>query len=179
MLATIRKIVKQQADKEDWEKHILLVVEYSLLLAKKYKVNKQQVELAALLHDIGRLPYSDEKDINHHITGAIKAERILKKFKYSQKRIDEIKQAILCHRGSDAEYKPVSMLDKIIASADAMSHFDATYVFFYWRSDRYSYDEILKWVKDKLKRDWDEKLLLSEAKKIVADKYKAIKLILK
>jgi len=125
------------------------------------------------------LPYSDKNEVNHHITGAIKAERILKKYKYPKEKIDEIKEAIICHRGSDDYHKPKTVLAKIIATADAMSHFDSIPVFFYWRADRYSYKEIKKWVKDKIERDWQKKLFLPEAKKVLKDKYKAAKLILK
>jgi len=61
MIKEIRELVKRQAEKEDWDYHINLVVKYSLLLAKKYKVDRKQVELVALLHDIGGNQYKLEQ----------------------------------------------------------------------------------------------------------------------
>lgn len=174
-----RKIVEKEANNDlDFNYHILLVVKYALLLARKYKADRAQVELAALLHDIGRLPYNDKKDIDHHITGAKKAGKILKKLNYPEKKIKEIQKAIICHRGSD-NIKPKTILEKIIANADAMSHFDALPLFYYWRAqvgdDFYT---TTKWIKEKYERNWKSKLTLPEAKKIVKDKYLLNKKIL-
>ncbi|MDD5032476.1 MAG: HD domain-containing protein [Patescibacteria group bacterium] len=167
----VREIVKNRASEEDWKYHILLVVKYALLLAKNYKIDKKLVELAALLHDIGRLPYSEKKDKIHHITGAKEADKILRKLKYPENKIKEIQRVIICHRGSDS-IKPKTVLEKIIANADAMSHFDTLPLFYYWRGKRgESFDEITKWVEEKLNRNIKKKITLSGAKKIIKEKY--------
>ncbi len=181
IIKKVRKIVEKEAnDYVDWSYHILLVVKYSLFLANKYKIkDNEQIELAALLHDIGRLPYSDKKDIDHHISGAEKAEKILKKLNYPKEKISEIKGAIICHRGND-KIKPKTILEKIIANADAMSHFDILPVLYYWRSKAGDdFAEITKWVEDKYDRNWKQKLTLPEAKKGIKDKYLLNKKILK
>lgn len=174
----VEKIVKNKADKLDWNYHIKPALKYALLLSKKYKIDRQQVILAALLHDIGRLPFSDKKDKNHHITGAKEAEKILKKFNYPTDKIDKVVNAVLCHRGSTF-IKPRTMLDKIIANADAMSHFDMMPAFYYTRASRYSIEEITRWLEDKYKRNWNKKLTLPEAKRLAKEKYLLNKKVLK
>ncbi len=59
-----------------------------------------------------------------------------------------------------------------------MAHFDVLPAFFYWRSKDSSFEEAFKWVDDKIERDWDKKITLSEASQMIKEKYKAIKLIL-
>lgn len=144
-------------------------------MAKAYKVDKELVELAALLHDIGRVDIKHDED--HHIVGIPEAEKILRKFNYSEKAIKEVKHCVASHRTSKGS-KPKTMVAKIIANADAMAHFDILPVFFWWRHGREDFEETVAWAKNKIEKDWQKKLTLPGAKKVVEKKYKAIKLIL-
>ena len=176
-IAKIRKLVKERFEEKDWKYHIVPVLKYAKKLAKVYKVDEELVELAALLHDIGRVKM--ENDEVHHIIGIPEAEKILKKFNYPEKIIKEVKHVIESHR-LDQGPKPKTLVAKIIANADAMAHFDILPVFFWWRKSRkeYSFEDTLQWVENKLKNDWKKKITLPKAKKMVEKKYKAIRLIL-
>ena len=171
----IRKLVKRTCEDGDWKYHMLVVVKYAKKLAKIYKADEEIVELAALLHDIGRTKLHDDK--NHHISGVPEAEKILKKYSYSEKIIEEVKHCVKSHRGSK-DIKRKTMSAKIIANADAMAHFDVLPIFFYWRKNKESFEEIIEWVDEKIERDWNKKITLPKAKKIVEKKYKAIRLLL-
>jgi len=110
----IRELVKKEFKKSDWYEsdwvyHILPVVKYAKKLAKIYKVDEEVVELAALLHDIGRVKL--EEDEEHHIIGVPKAERILRKYNYSEKIIKEVKHCIESHRTIKGP-KPKTMIAK-------------------------------------------------------------------
>ncbi|HPS21591.1 MAG TPA: HD domain-containing protein [Candidatus Paceibacterota bacterium] len=153
MLEKIRELVKSEAEQDDWKYHIIPVVNYAKKLAKILKVDEEIVELAALLHDIGRLKFGGE---NHDITGIPEAEKILKEHNYPQDTIDEIKHCVESHRGSK-DLIPKTILAKIIANADAMAHFDVLPIFFYWRSKKDSFEEVLKWTDEKIERDWNKK----------------------
>jgi len=171
----IRKIVKGIAEREDWKFHILPVVEYSKRLAKDLKANEEIAELAALLHDIGRIKFGGE---NHHITGAKEAEKILKKYKFEKEIIEEIKHCIESHRGA-TNITPKTKLAKIIANADVMAHFDNFLVLVYYGAQRkFGYEETIEWLNKKIERDWKKKLILPQAKKMIKEKYRAIKLLL-
>lgn len=138
----VREILEKEFEYEDWKYHILPVVKYAKELAKIYKVDEDVVELAALLHDVGRIDIKNEK--THHITGVGDAEKILKELDFPREVIDEVKHCIASHRRGKGP-APSTMTARIVANADAMSHFDVMPVFFYWRADRYSFDEILDW----------------------------------
>jgi len=172
----IRNLVKKEFEEIDWKYHILPVIKYAKKLARIYKVDEEIVELAALLHDIGRAKIKYDKE--HHILGVPKAEKILRRFSYPEKVIKEIKHCVESHRTSKGP-KPKTMIAKIIANADAMSHFDILPLFFYWRGSRgENFEEIIKWVDNKIENDWNKKITIPEAKKIVKEKYKASKLLL-
>lgn len=171
----IRKLIKRMADKEDWKFHILPVVNYSKKLARNLKINEEIAELAALLHDIGRIKFGGE---NHHITGAREAEKILKEYKFPKEIIREIKHCILSHRGS-TNIKPKTKLAKIIANADVMAHFDNFPILVFLGTQRkFNFEKTIKWIDEKIDRDWNKKLTLPQAKKLMREKYKAIKIIL-
>jgi len=173
----IRQLVKAKFEEKDWKYHIVPVLKYAKKLARIYKANEELVELAALLHDIGRVDIKHDED--HHIVGILEAEKILKKFNYPEKIIKEVKHVVESHRTSQGP-KPKTLVAKIIANADAMAHFDILPVFFWWRKSRkeYSFEDTLQWVENKLKNDWKKKITLPKAKKMVEKKYKAIRLIL-
>lgn len=173
----IKEIVKKRCPKDqvNWEYdgHILLVAKYSKLLAKKLKANGEIVEIAALLHDITKWRNSK----NHHITGAKEAEKILKKLEYSRDKIEKIKHCIYSHRGSQ-NIKRETKEAVCVASADAMAHFESIpslyYIAFIIKGKDFFEGE--KWVRNKLKRDWDR--LIPEAKEIIKNKYNASKEII-
>lgn len=182
MLEKIRKLVFEECRKckryssNVWDQHIVLVVNYSKMLAAKLGADQEMAELAALLHDLGSLKFGEE---GHEITGQKEAEKVLKNAGYPKKIIDEIKEAIGSHRGS-LDIKPKSITAKILANADAMAHFDVVPVLLRVGLDKYKKDEKLaaKWVLDKLERDWNKKLTIPEAKKMVREKYQAARLLL-
>jgi putative nucleotidyltransferase with HDIG domain len=174
MLNKVRDLVKNEAEEADWKYHIAPVVKYAKKLAKILNANEEVVELAALLHDIGRLRFGGE---NHDVTGIPEAEKILTEHNAPQEVIDEVKHCIESHRGSK-DISPKTTIAKIIANADAMAHFDILPVFFYWRSKKQTFDEAFKWVDDKIDRDWNKKLTLPEAREMMEEKFKAIKLVL-
>lgn len=172
----IRRLVKARFEETDWKYHILPVIKYAKKLAKEYKVDEEMVELAALLHDIGRIEMKDDEE--HHIIGIPRAEKILRKHNYSGEAVKQILHCVESHRTSKG-LKPKTMLAKIIANADAMAHFDALPVFFYWRATQgKSFEEITRWVDEKIEKDWNRKITLPKAKKMVEKKYKAIRLLL-
>lgn len=177
-LNKVKKLVKSKYEENDWKYHIIPVAKYAKKLARTYKVDEELAELAALLHDIGRTDTKNDED--HHVLGVPKAEKILRKFNYPDKLIEDVKHAVISHRTSKGP-KPKTMVAKIVANADAMAHFDILPVFFWWKkgnSKNYSFEDNVQWVKKKLGKDWEKKITLPEAKKISKKNYEANKLIL-
>ena len=77
--------------------HFVPVREYALELAKGFpEADKEVLELAAWLHDIGSIMKGRE---NHHITGAEIAGVKLKEWNYAHEKLEKVKKCILSHRG--------------------------------------------------------------------------------
>lgn len=78
--------------------HLLDVarIAYIISLEKGLKIDRDIIYTAALLHDLGRgEEYISGKD--HHATGAVMAEEILKEMPYSSEEITMITSAIAAH----------------------------------------------------------------------------------
>jgi len=97
------------------------------------------------------------------------ADKILKKNKYPQSKINKIKDCIISHRGS-INIKKITIEEQIVASADSMSHFDQveSLLFLAYTIHKLDIDEGRDWVIQKLDRSWHK--LIPEAKKIIAPK---------
>ncbi len=111
-----RKYCKK--DKEDpklWENHVCLVKKYALKLAKIENADKDVVEIAALLHDIGK--YKARK--NHHIESYKLSKKFLKDSDLAEKKKKLILKCILKH-GSKFSNEDNEIEVKIIQSADAL-----------------------------------------------------------
>jgi putative nucleotidyltransferase with HDIG domain len=173
-LEKIRQIVKGRSEEDFWKYHLIPVTHYAVQLASKLHADPELAELAALLHDIGRVTFGGN---DHEITGVPEAERILKENGFSQEVIDEVKHCVASHRGSKDD-QPGTVIARIVANADAMAHLDMLPAFFYWRAKKGSFEQALKWVDEKIERDWNKKLTIPEAKKMMEEKYRAIRLVL-
>ncbi len=179
----IEKFVQETCKKESnkwgssaWTHHIVTVVKYSKLLAKKLDADEEIVEISALLHDIASISNPDWLE-DHHIHGVKLAEKILKKYNYPQEKIEKVKHCIFAHRGSK-KIKRETIEAEIVASADAMSHFDniPALMKVSYQVKQMETDEGTEWVLNKIERSW--KKLMPEAKETMRKKYEAIKLIL-
>ena len=172
-LNSIRELVKNEAEKSDRDYHIVAVMKYARILAELSNANQDVVELAAILHDIGRIRFGGK---NHGTTGIPEAEKIMKDHNVPQEIIDEVKHCVESHMSK--EIMPRTEIAKIIANADAMAHFDMLPVFFYYRGKKLSFEDTFKRVEEKIEHNWQTKLTIPEAKQMVEEKYKAIKVLL-
>ncbi len=183
MIKEIERLVKEACEKDTnyfgygaWSHHISSVVKYAKILAKKLKADEEICEIAALLHDYSSVVNKDwYPEHNHH--SAVLAEEILLKYDYPEEKIQAVKHCIISHRAS--KNIPQKTLEaKIIASADSLAHFDNVHSLLYlaFTVHKMEIDEGTKWVLEKLKRSWSK--LIPEAKEIIEEKYKAIKLAL-
>lgn len=172
----VRNLVKKACysknnkfSEESWDYHIVIVVDYSLKLGKKLKADLEILELAALLHDYAGI-CNEKFSKEHHIHGARLAEKVLQPFNYPQDKITHIKECILNHRGSRKRVHK-SIESKILASADAMSHFSqiVDMLHFTYQTRKLGTKKGAVWLKEKLKRSW--KKIMPEGKKMIREDY--------
>jgi 8-oxo-dGTP diphosphatase len=183
LISTISKIVEQQCKSKDnifgyegWSCHIVSVVKHAKVLAKLLGANEEIVEIAALLHDYASVKDKDMYE-EHHIYGAIEAQKLLQGLNYPQEKIDIIKDCIICHRGSvKKEQKTKEAV--CVASADAMAHIDQVpsllHLAYYNR--KMDVKDGAEWVSRKIERSFNK--LCPEAKDIMKEKYESAKVVL-
>jgi hypothetical protein len=173
IIKTVKKLVKEANDSPRnkygdtvWKYHLCLVAKHALALAKKLSADEEVVVLAAYLHDYASL--LDVRNASrHHLEGAKKAGAILKKLGLPAEKIKAVKECIISHRGS-VKVRKRTLEAKIIASADAMSHFYYVPDMFYlaYGVHKLKPDEGAAWLKAKLKRSW-EKIVLPEGREMI------------
>ncbi len=161
-----------------WEHHIEPVIAHCLDLGKKLKADLEVLELAALIHDYSAIvDIKNQKD--HHIHSARMAREILEKEDFNEIKIQKIEEAIISHRGS-LKMDRNSLEAKILASADAMSHFTELADMFYltYGVHKFKTKEGAEWLLSKLERSWNK--IIPEGREMVSDDYSiALKIIKK
>jgi len=96
--------------------HALRVREWGKLLAKEEGIEATVIELAALLHDIGR---SGAVEKTHAESSAGLAVNILNKTGYSENIVLRVRDSILAH-SLEAGHEPMTLEAKILYDADKL-----------------------------------------------------------
>jgi uncharacterized protein len=108
----------------DWT-HVERVKTLALHIGKKEKANLQVLEIAVLLHDIGRKEEMKSKgSFCHAEKGAELAEKILKKYKIRDETIKNIVHCIKTHRFRN-NHKPDTIEAKVLYDADKLDSIGA------------------------------------------------------
>jgi HD superfamily phosphodiesterase len=183
IVSDVTKVVEEACKQESnyfgytaWTEHITFVVRHAKELAVAMKADEELCELAALLHDYASVVNKDWYP-EHHIHGARLAKEVLTKYKYPENKIKIVEECILSHRGSKL-IKRTSVEAEILASADAMAHFDNISSLFYlaYMTKKLHVSEAKSFILGKLERSWNK--LIPEAQEIVSPQYQAAKLLL-
>jgi hypothetical protein len=176
-IQTIRESILAKAKAsthiEPWfvSEHLLEVEKHASWLCDLYpNANRDVVGLAVWFHDIGRLEGIND---GHDQYGAAEAQKVLSANHFPQDMIDLVTAACAAHRAE--EVKPVTIEAKILATADAMSHFIHSFYVRIIESRRKTteFHQALALIKLKLDRDFNEKISLPEAKAKIKPIYDA------
>lgn len=152
-----------------WFFHLKPVIDFSKILAKKYKANMEVVWLSAILHDIARL---DDKEPHDEI-GAEKAYKMLLKRGVNKEIANDAKDVILTHRCK--KHKPKTLEQKILATADAVTHFKTPFYLWFSYISNKSFRDNLESGLQKIKRDYEKKIFFENEKKLVKKEYDILK----
>lgn len=157
--------IYNQFDMHFYEGHILLVRKYSTKLASELNCCILPQDLAALLHDIG-LFYQKE---DHNLGGAKKTEELLLEEGFREKEIKLITRMIRNHCGQNSlEFE---LEDKILRSADGMSHISEMPYLFHSYLLENNYSEAKNKTREKILFEMKEKITIPLAKKLIYEKY--------
>jgi uncharacterized protein len=119
--------------------HVDRVVKIALLLAKKEKADMELVQIAAILHDVGRCVGQP-----HNETGAKLAPEILGNLHYPRQKAEKVARIVLLHH-MDSKDKLNSIEEKIVWDADKIDLLGAVGIArgFHW-CGRQSFDSAVK-----------------------------------
>lgn len=159
---------------DDWfySVHLLGVEKFAKELLKKLpKANKEIVLLGVWLHDLQRLRRIKG---DHAKMGAIEAEKVMKQFKHSERTIELVKDIILAHSCNN-ELMPKTLEGKILASADAMSHYINDFYLTIAMTCERDLVSFKKWALEKLDRDYNKKIFFDFAKKMIEKRHNVLK----
>ena len=175
IIAQVNEFFKNNIPKnrpaDSYLKHVALVREYGLILAKKYKADEEVVEIAALLHDTGA-----DAGLVHAQESAKIAEKLLDELKIDTSLKNRIISAISNHSSKKPGRlfrEDVPLEDKIVRDADALSFFDDAFIAYYnKKAVKESHDtakkitlEKLGKMLDKIKTQYGRELALQKFEK--------------
>jgi putative nucleotidyltransferase with HDIG domain len=157
-----------------YEEHILVVEKLALELCDLYpKANRDAVILSVWFHDIGRAHGYNE---DHDLYGANYANKILIKNNFDKNFIKLITESCKTH-SCDKNGKPNSLEGKILATADAISHYHNGFylrILYSWsKKNKDNYHKLREKLFEKMKRDLNEKIFFDKIKKQIKPIYKS------
>jgi HD superfamily phosphodiesterase len=160
-----------------WDEHIAVVEKIALkILETQSQANRDIVLLSVWFHDLGRV-YGHDKD--HDSWGAKFAKKYLSDKSFDQEIVDGVYHTCLSHRVTAVN--PESIEAKILATADAMSHFENGFhlrIFNTWSKKMSDYQETKNKLMKKIERDYHQKIFFEESRQVVKPMYEAWKVAL-
>ncbi len=152
-----------------YREHVQYVYKYAVMLSKDAAVDKEIVELSALLHDISMTDPSLDRS-KHNEYGSAMAEQLLREQHYPEEKLQLVVKCILNHSSKRAQYRTTPE-EELLECADGLAHFDA-YKSLYSLAHKVmglDDEQSLKFIQDKLTKDYAE--IREDLKYLVRDVY--------
>lgn len=155
-----------------YKEHIRYVYKYVIILSENKNVDREVLELSALLHDIAMTDRNLDR-ARHNEYGARIAEQLLRQEEYPEDKIQFVKKCILNHSSKRLAFR-TSEEEQILVDADGLSHFDSIGSLYSLAHNvmGFSDEESIKFVQDKLTGDYNE--MSPEIRYLIDDKYSII-----
>ena len=151
-----------------YDTHLLAVEKFAKKLLEKLKgADAEVVLLGVWLHDLQRVR---DKKGDHAKVGANEAEKTMLEMGYPEKTISHVKEIILSH-SCNSDSMPQTVEAKILASADAMSHYVNDFYLKIALLRQRSLPEFKEWSLEKLDRDYNKKIFFDFAKKMIKKRH--------
>lgn len=161
-----------QVDNWFYDVHLLGVEKIAKKLIKRLpKADKEIVLLGVWLHDLQRVRGIKG---DHAKAGAIEAGKVMRQFNYSEKTMGYVREMILSHC-CDTRLVPKTLEGKILASADAMSHYINDFYLTIAATGQRGAADFKKWALEKLDRDYNKKIFFGFARKMIEKRHKVLK----
>jgi uncharacterized protein len=154
-----------------YKEHIQYVYKNILLLSENKNVDREVLELSALLHDISMTDERLDRS-KHNEYGSVIAENLLREINYPEDKIKLVKKCILNHSSKMAGFRTTEE-ERILVDADGLTHFDFNTI-----KNLYSLaqnvmglndEDAIKFIQEKLTKDYNE--MSDYLKYLIQEKY--------
>jgi len=167
----VREFCEQSSHPQLWD-HIVRVDKHAQDLMKVYEANAEVVRLGAYLHSIS---YVDGIIVGSSFYDECsdRAGEILEAQGYCAGMIEVVRNIIATHHCDNVV--PSTIEGKILASSDAMSHFtgDILWTSLLRHCAIAPFSDAIRFLRDKIKHDFANKIFFPEAKDYVRHQYNA------
>lgn len=155
-----------------YKEHIQYVYKYVILLSENKNVDREVLELSALLHDIAMTDRSLDRS-KHNEYGSVIAEQLLRENNYPEDKVQLVKKCILNHSSKRAEFRTTEE-ERILVDADGLSHFDSINNLYSLAHNvmELNDEDTLNFIKDKLTKDYNE--ISDNLKYLIQEKYDSV-----
>lgn len=152
-----------------YREHIQYVHKYVVLLSENKNVDREVLELSALLHDIAMTDRGLDR-AKHNEYGSVIAEQLLRENNYPEDKVQLVKKCILNHSSKRAEFRTTEE-ERILVDADGLSHFDSINNLYSLAHNvmELNDEDTLNFIKDKLTKDYNE--ISDNLKYLIQEKY--------
>ena len=182
LLEKVIKLCIKKYPKHNWVGHIIPVKNISLRLQKQYGGEKEIIEPAAYMHDLGRtIPYLNmlqKFGVGHEVSGYHYARFKLRQFSCDDKINERIARCVLTHAGSGQSiYAPENIEEEIIMNADSITVIEQHEYLFAIHYSTHGKDlaKSMEWFLRKLDRSYETKITLPGLKDEFKNLYKELR----
>lgn len=160
-----------------WSNHVNWVKDKARAIAQKYGANEEKVTVAALLHDIADARYERaEPEFEEWSNNT--AREILTSSGFSADEVDEVMNVIIKPHSCRAGNLPTTLEGKVLATADALFHLQTSFFAILCYKNRpektNSFEEWQEWFKEKVARDFSNKIFFEEEREAARADYNAL-----
>lgn len=153
--------------------HLELVEQISLELAAHYPTaNKDMVRLLSWVHDYGKIIDTP----NEHTATLVAAPAKLRECGVHESAINTLMEWMAVfdnHNHQDISKAPIEV--QIVSSADGCAHLTGPFMQIFWQEfANRPFEKLMEGNLNKAKRDWDQKVVLPEARAAFAHHYQVV-----
>lgn len=167
-----------RADWSDWlyNNHVFVVTETAGVLAKRFNANEELSRASAMLHDIADTTMN-RFDEAHGGESLRIARELMSRSGYTEEEISLVVDDAIAFHSCHNEQKPQSLEGQVLATADALAHFQTDFYDFATREirDTMLTDDVQNWVLGKTERDFNAKICFDEIREEVRPDFERIR----
>jgi hypothetical protein len=175
-LTKFKSIVIENFSRKDFTYHEWMV-EYHLKIVEKIamelcdiytEADRDMVQALVWFHDFGK-PL-DEK--NERAVTLTEGPKVMLECGFSQEFINKVVECWqLMEKKNEIDIRTTPIETQIVSSSDGASHFTGVFYPSYFNEDGDNFTTTQKYLKEKIEKDWNKKIVLPEVQKAFESRY--------